>query len=87
MESWVSIGEKEGHTNIRISAKAGSNQEPCGRKAEILPTAPTMPTQEYNLGGQNRMKENGSICYQHQWIIFIDLQDNDNSNNHTNDFI
>ena len=43
MESWVGLGGKEGYTNIQISAEPGSNWGPCGRKAEILPTAPTMP--------------------------------------------
>ena len=48
MESWVSLGRKEGRTNItRISAEPGSNWEPCGRKTEILPTAPTMPALYY----------------------------------------
>ena len=44
MESWVSLGGKEGLTNIQISAEKsrGANWGPCGRKAEILPTAPTM---------------------------------------------
>ena len=45
MEGWkVGLGRKEGHTNIQISAEPlGSNWRSCGRKAEILPTAPTMP--------------------------------------------
>ena len=45
MESWVGLGGKEGRTNIRISAEPVSNWGPCGRKAEILPTAPTMSAQ------------------------------------------
>ena len=43
MESWTSLGGKEGHINIQISAKPGLNWGPCGRKTEILPTAPTTP--------------------------------------------
>ena len=43
MKSWVGLGGKEGHTNIRISAKPGSNWGPCGWKGEILPTVPTTP--------------------------------------------
>ena len=43
MESWVGLDGKEGRTNIWISAEPGSNWGPCGQKAEILPTAPTMP--------------------------------------------
>ena len=42
MESWDSLGGKVGRTNIQISAEPGSNWGPCGRKAEILPTAPAM---------------------------------------------
>ena len=37
------LGGKGGHTNIQISAEPGSNQWLSGRKAEILPSAPTMP--------------------------------------------
>ena len=47
MESWISLGGKEGHTKIQISAKLGSNWGPCGQEAEILPTAPTMPAQNF----------------------------------------
>ena len=36
MESWVSLGGKEGHTNIQISAEPGSKWGPCNQKAEIL---------------------------------------------------
>ena len=43
MESLVSLVGKEGHTNIQISAELGSNRGPFGRKAEILPTAPSRP--------------------------------------------
>ena len=42
METGVSLGGKEGRTKIQISSEPGSNWGPCGRKAEILPTAPTM---------------------------------------------
>ena len=41
MESWVGLGGKEGRTNLQISAEPGSNWGPCGRKADILPNAPT----------------------------------------------
>ena len=41
--SSLSFGGKEGHTKIQVSAEPGSNQGPSGRKAEILPTATTMP--------------------------------------------
>ena len=46
MENWISLGEK-GHTEIQISAEPGSNWGPCGRKAEILQTAPTIPAQHH----------------------------------------
>ena len=36
MERWDSLGGKEGHTKIQISAEPG-------RKVEILTTEPTMP--------------------------------------------
>ena len=36
MESRVSLGGKESHTNIQISAEPGSNWGPCARKAKIL---------------------------------------------------
>ena len=42
-ESWVSLGGKEGYTNIQITVKPESNRRRCGRKAEILPIAPIMP--------------------------------------------
>ena len=48
MESWVGLSGKEGRTNIRILAEPVSNWEPCGRKADILPTAPTMPVKSTN---------------------------------------
>ena len=35
MKSRIILCRKEGHTNIRISAKRGSNWGPCGRKAVI----------------------------------------------------
>ena len=43
MESWVSLGGKEGCTNIQVSAEPGWNWGPCGWNAEILQTVPTMP--------------------------------------------
>ena len=46
MESWVSLGRKEGRTNIQISVERESNWRPCGWKAKILqlhqPCPPTM---------------------------------------------
>ena len=36
MESWVSLGEKEGQTNIQFSAEPELNWGPCDRKADIL---------------------------------------------------
>ena len=45
MESWVSLGGKDTQTSIQLSAEPGSNWGPCGRKAEILLNAPTMPAQ------------------------------------------
>ena len=36
MESWASLGEKEGHTNIQISAEPESSWGLFDRKAEIL---------------------------------------------------
>mgnify|MGYP001794311290 CR=1 FL=1 len=36
MESWVSLGGKEGRTNVQALAELESNWIPCGRKAEIL---------------------------------------------------
>ena len=49
MESWGSLGGKEGHTNVQlISAEPGIETEdrPCGWKLQILPTAPTTPAVE-----------------------------------------
>ena len=52
MESWVSLGGKEGRINIRISARPGLNWGACGRKAEILyqlrqPCPPNHPRQQH----------------------------------------
>ena len=47
MEIWVDLGGKESHTNqFKSRQSRGSIWGPCGRKAEILPTAPTTPTHE-----------------------------------------
>ena len=48
MESGVSLGGKERRTNqLKSWQSRGSNWEPCGRKAENLPTAPNMPAKEF----------------------------------------
>ena len=45
MESWVSLGGKEGRTNrFKSWQMLELNWGPCGRKAVILPTAPATPT-------------------------------------------
>ena len=55
MESWVSLNRK-GHRNIQISAEPKSNWGHCGWKAEILPTAPTMPARHSSLVLQKKKK-------------------------------
>ena len=40
--SWLRR-ERKSHKSVQISEEPGSNWGPCGRKAEILPTAPTTP--------------------------------------------
>ena len=47
MESWVSLGRIEGHTKLMLKPQQSQELKwvPCGRKAEILPTAPTMLAQ------------------------------------------
>ena len=70
IESGVGLGGKKGCTNIRISAKPGSSSWPCGQKAEILPTVPTMKSPKNNKIPQkflwtpvNKIKcEWGSLC-------------------------
>ena len=41
---------------IQISTEPGSNWGPFGRKAEILPTAPTTPAQYLSYGIEQFMK-------------------------------
>ena len=57
MESLVSLGGKEGCTNIQISAEP--NWGPCGQKAEILELRQPFPMDEAK--GLNKVPKSESV--------------------------
>ena len=60
MQSWVSLGGKESHTNIQISAETGSNWGPCGRKADILHLRQPCPTCSFKY----------EVCFHRYSLVF-----------------
>ena len=69
MENWVGLGGKESRTNIRILAEPGSNWGPYSRKAEILPTAPTMPALYVNLSTELSSNSEAGVKSENQFVV------------------